>query len=239
VSYLDEIGAWSKGEVVRRRETRSLGAAFAPGRLGVIAEFKRSSPSEGPIAPDADPVEVALRYAEGGAAALSILTCGKDFGGSYGDLERVRAAVDLPILAKDFFVDTWQVIEARTHGADAILVIMSLVEDDLASDLLQQAEDLEMDVLVEVHDEGDLHRALELGAPIIGINARNLATLAVDAAEQRRLIRAVPKGYVIVAESGIGSATDATRAREAGASGVLVGTALMRRPELLGELQRA
>ena len=239
MSYLDEIGAWSKGEVVRRRETRSLGAAFAPGRLGVIAEFKRASPSEGTIAADADPVEVAVRYAEQGAAALSILTCDKDFNGSYGDLERVRAAVDLPLLAKDFFVDPWQVIEARTHGADAILVIMALVEDELARDLVQQAEDLEMDVLVEVHDEDDLRRALELSAPIIGINARNLGTLEVNLDTQRRLLRAVPAGFVAVAESGITTAAEATRARESGAAGVLVGTALMRDPDLLAELVRA
>ena len=238
-SYLADIGAWTHSEVMRRRTTRPFGAAFPAGRLGVIAEIKRASPSEGPIAPDVDPVAVAKAYEAGGASAISVLTSGRDFGGSLVDLERVRGAVDLPLLCKDFMVDPYQVLEARTHGADAVLVIMALVEDELAQAIMQAAEDLEMDVLCEVHDIADLRRALDLGAPIIGVNARDLATLQVSRTAQRELIRSVPPGFVVVAESGITSPADAKAAQAAGASGVLVGTALMRDPALLEELVRA
>jgi indole-3-glycerol phosphate synthase len=238
-NYLGDIGAWTQGEVARRRRTRPFGAAFPGGRLGVIAEIKRASPSEGPIAPDADPVAIAKAYEAGGATAISVLTSRRDFGGSLVDLERVREAVDLPLLCKDFIVDPYQVLEARTHGADAVLVILALVEDDLAQDLIQAAEDLEMDVLCEVHDVAELRRALDLGAPIIGVNARDLGTMTVDRAAQRDLLRSIPAGFVAVAESGIATPAHAKEAYAAGASAVLVGTALMRQPALLEELVRA
>jgi indole-3-glycerol phosphate synthase len=218
-SYLSDIGAWTHSEVMRRRTTRPFGAAFPQGRLGVIAEIKRASPSEGPIAPDIDPVAVAKAYEAGGASAISVLTSRRDFGGS--------------------LVDPYQVLEARTHGADAVLVIMALVEDALAQALMQAAEDLEMDVLCEVHDIADLRRALDLGAPVIGVNARDLGTLEVNRTTQRELIRSVPPGFVVVAESGIASPADAKAAQAAGAAGILVGTALMRDPGLLEELVRA
>ena len=134
-----------------------------------------------------------------------MLTSERDFGGSLADLEAVRRAVDVPLLAKDFYVDPWQVIEARTHGADAILVIMAMVEDGLAQELSLQAEDLDMDVLCEVHTEDELRRALHLGFPLIGVNARNLNTMEIEPAVQQRLLRAVPKGFLTVAESGISS----------------------------------
>jgi indole-3-glycerol phosphate synthase len=239
MGYLQEIGAWTQQEVARRRETRPFAAAlYEPGRVKVIAEIKRASPSEGPIAPSADAAEVARRYEAGGAAAISVLTSGKDFGGSLLDLARVRQVTDLPLLCKDFMVDPYQVVEARAHGADAILVILALVDDGLAADLIQAAEDHEMDVLVEVHDERELRRALELGAPVIGVNARNLATLKVDPAVQRRLLGAVPSGYIAVAESGVASRADLDAAGAAGASAALVGTAVMRDPDLIAELTR-
>ena len=238
-NYLTDIGAWTRGEVSRRRTTRPFGAAFPEGRLGVIAEIKRASPSEGTIAPDVDPVAIAKAYEAGGATAISVLTSRRDFGGSLVDLERVREAVDVPLLCKDFIVDPYQVLEARTHGADAVLLIMALVEDDLAQDIMQTAEEHDMDVLCEVHDIADLRRALDLGAPIIGVNARNLQTLEVDRRAQRELLRSVPPGFVVVAESGITSPADAKAAYAAGALGVLVGTALMRDPGLLEELVRA
>jgi indole-3-glycerol phosphate synthase len=237
MGYLQEIGAWTQREVTRRRETRPFaGALHAPGEVRVIAEIKRASPSEGPIAPDADPVEVARRYEADGAAAISVLTSERDFGGSLLDLARVRRATDLPLLAKDFFVDPYQVVEARAHGADAILVLLALVADDLALDLIQAAEDHQMDVLCEVHDEAELARALALGCPLIGVNARNLGTLSVEPSAQRTLLRSVPKGFIAVAESGIRSRDDLDAAGAAGASAALVGTALMREPALLREL---
>jgi indole-3-glycerol phosphate synthase len=144
--------------------------------------------------------------------------------------------VAVPLLAKDFFVDPWQVIEARAHGADAILVIMGLVDDSLAQALARQAEDLGMDVVCEAHSEPQVARAMRLGFPIIGINARDMDTLEVDPARQLRLISAVPPGFLIIGESGIGSVSDARRVAAAGAGAVLVGTALMRNPDLLSEL---
>ena len=236
MSYLDDIGAWTAGEVARRRIVRPFGEALLGERLSIIAEVKRSSPSQGAIAADADPAEVARRYAADGAAAISVLTSGRDFGGSLADLEAVRKAVDLPLLCKDFMVDPWQVVEARTHGADAILVILGLVTDELAQELVQQAEDLELDVLCEVHTEEELARALRLGMPIIGVNARDLRTLEIDAVRQRAMLHTIPQGYITVAESGIESAQDARLAHEAGAMAALVGTALMRDPSLLAEL---
>jgi len=240
MGYLQEIGAWTQQEVARRRETRPFaGALHEPGRVKVIAEIKRASPSEGPIVPGADAAEVARRYEAGGAAAISVLTSARDFAGSLLDLARVRQVTDLPLLAKDFFVDPYQVVEARAHGADAILVLLALVEDDLARDLIQAAEDHQMDVLCEVHNEAELRRALDLGCPVIGVNARDLGTLSVDPTDQRRLLGAVPPGYVAVAESGVRSRADLDAAGAAGASAALVGTALMRDPSLLEELTRA
>ena len=239
MGYLQEIGAWTQREVARRRETRPFaGALHEPGRVKVIAEIKRASPSEGPIAPTADAAEVARRYEAGGAAAISVLTSPKDFAGSLLDLAKVRQVTDLPLLCKDFFVDPYQVVEARAHGADAILVLLALVEDDLAADLIQAAEDHQMDVLVEVHNEAELRRAFELGVPLIGVNARDLGSLQVNPVEQRKLLGAIPAGYVSVAESGVASRADLDAAGQAGASAALVGTALMRNPDLLEELTR-
>ena len=227
MGYLQEIGAWTHREVARRRETRPFaGALHEEGRVRVIAEIKRASPSEGPIAPSADAADVARHYEAGGAAAISVLTSPKDFAGSLLDL------------CKDFFVDPYQVGEARAHGADAILVLLALVDDSLAADLIQAAEDHQMDVLCEVHDEAELARALALGCPLIGVNARNLATLTVEPILQRTLLSSVPKGFIAVAESGVTNRADLDAAGKAGASAALVGTAIMRNPELLVELTR-
>lgn len=239
MGYLQEIGAWTHREVTRRRETRPFaGALHVPGSVRVIAEIKRASPSEGPIAPDADAAAVARHYTAGGAAAISVLTSARDFGGSLVDLARVREVTDLPLLAKDFFVDPYQVGEARAFGADAILLLLALVEDDLARELIHAAEDHQMDVLCEIHDEAELARALALGCPLIGVNARDLGTLEVDPSLQRRLLGSVPKGFVAVAESGVRSRADLDAAGAAGASAALIGTALMRDPDLIEELTR-
>jgi indole-3-glycerol phosphate synthase len=239
MSYLEGIGAWTRERLEERRETRSLAAALLhTGAKAVIAEVKRSSPSQGEIAPGADPVAVAQAYERGGAAAISVLTSARDFGGSYSDLAAVRAVVDVPILCKDFFVDVWQVTEARVHGADAILVLLALVEDNLARDLIQAAEDLEMEALVEVHSGPELERALDLGTPIIGVNARDLTNLEIDRGRQIELLRRLPRGLLRIAESGIETPDHARAVRDAGADALLVGTALMRDPQLLPALVR-
>jgi indole-3-glycerol phosphate synthase len=238
-SYLHSIGSWTHERLEERRHTRSLAAALIDaGRGAVIAEVKRSSPSQGEIRADIDPAEVARQYVADGAAAISVLTSARDFGGSYADLAAVRAAVDVPVLCKDFFVDVWQVTEARVYGADAILVILALVDDGLAADLIQAAEDLEMEVLLEIHDDVDVGRALELTAPILGVNARNLRTLEVDRERQHQLLRTLPRGLLRVAESGIESPEQARQAIAAGAEALLVGTALMRDPALLPALTK-
>ena len=240
MSYLKDIGGWTREQLELRRTTRSLaGSLVSSGPGAVIAEVKRASPSQGAIASEIDPATVAARYAADGAAAISVLTSERDFHGSYADLAAVRAVVDVPLLCKDFFVDIWQVTEARVHGADAILVLLALVDDDLAADLIQAAEDHEMEVLVEVHDEDELRRALALAAPIIGVNARDLATLEIHRGHQANLLRSIPPGFLRIAESGIETPGHAEAAIQAGADALLVGTALMRDPSLLGALRRA
>ncbi len=240
MSYLEGIGAWTRERLEERRETRSLAASLLhTGAKSVIAEVKRASPSQGEIAPDADPV--GRRAGSTSRTAPRRSPCSppaRDFGGSYADLAAVRAVVDVPVLCKDFFVDVWQVTEARVHGADAILVLLSLVEDSLAVDLIQAAEDLEMEALVEVHDGAELERALDLGTPIIGVNARDLGTLEIDRGRQIELLRRLPTGLLRIAESGIETPDHARAVREAGADALLVGTALMRDPQLLPALVR-
>ena len=204
--------------------------------VAVIAELKRASPSAGSIAPDADVASTARAYAGGGAAAMSVLCAQRDFGGSLADLRAARAASPLPALAKDFTVFPQTVAAQRLAGADAVLVILALVTDDEAARLMQTADLLGMDVLVEAHDARELERAAGLEAQVVGVNARDLHTLEVNRERQLELLGRVHPGAVRVAESGISSAADVAEARDAGADAVLVGTALMRSPELLGEL---
>lgn len=217
--------------------TRGFAAALAGGgHVAVIAEIKRGSPSEGAIAPGADVAARARGYEAGGAAAMSVLCAGRDFAGSLDDLRAARAVSELPAIAKDFTVFPEQVAAQRLAGADAILVILALVTDDEARRLIETARLLGMDALVETHDEVELERALSMEARIVGVNARDLQTLAIDRDRQLELVRSIPEGVLAVAESGIGSRADVEAARDAGAAAVLVGTALMRRPELLSEL---
>jgi indole-3-glycerol phosphate synthase len=204
--------------------------------VAVIAEIKRSSPSEGGIAPAADVGETARRYAEGGAAAMSVLVAERDFGGSLDDLRAARAAAGLPALAKEFTLFPEQVAAQRTAGADAVLVLLALVSDAEAARLLQTAELLGMDAVVEAHTAAEVDRAVGLGARVIGVNARDLESLEIDRDRQLELLGRIPQTAVRVAESGIAGRADVEAARDAGADAVLVGTALMRRPQLLGEL---
>jgi indole-3-glycerol phosphate synthase len=217
--------------------TRGFGDALRAGPdVAVIAEIKRSSPSEGGIAPGADVAETVRRYAAGGAAAMSVLVAERDFGGSIDDLRRARAATDLPALAKEFTVFPEQVAAQRMAGADAILVLLALVSDAEAARLIQTAELLGMEALVEAHTAEEVERAIALDAGIVGVNARDLESLEVDRDRQLELLATLPGSVTRVAESGIASRADVEAARAAGADAVLVGTSLMRRPELLAEL---
>ncbi|MFF5227273.1 indole-3-glycerol phosphate synthase TrpC [Dactylosporangium sp. NPDC000521] len=198
----------------------------APG-VGVIAEVKRASPSKGQLAEIPDPAELAKEYAAGGARAVSVLTEGRWFGGSLDDFAAVRAAVDVPLLRKDFVVSPYQVHEARAYGADLVLLIVAALDQNTLSGLLYRIESLGMTALVEVHDEEETDRALEAGARVIGINARNLRTLEVDRTVFERIAPGLPNDVVKIAESGVRGPHDLIRYASAGADAVLVGEGLV------------
>lgn len=233
--YLARIG----GDVRRDapEPTRGFAEAIASGAaVAVIAEVKRSSPSQGRIAPEADIAATAAGYESGGAACLSVLCAERDFGGSLDHLRQARSAVSIPAIAKDFTVFPEQVARQRLAGADAILVILAMVTDQEARRLIETAALLGMDALVETHDRAEIERAVALQARLVGVNARDLETLEIDRDRQLELLAALPSGVVRVAESGIASRADVESARDAGADAVLVGTALMREPALLAQL---
>ena len=202
-------------------------ALRAPGS-SVIAEVKRRSPSKGDLADIPDPAELARRYAAGGAAAISVLTEQRRFGGSLADLRAVRAAVDVPVLRKDFIVTSYQLVEARAAGADLALLIVAALDDDTLRRLYEEARELGLTVLVEVHDEAETERAVALGAELIGVNARNLKTLEIHDDMFGKLAPLVPDDRVKVAESGIFSPADVQRFVAEGARAVLVGEALVK-----------
>lgn len=204
-----------------------LGALRRP-QLAVIAEMKQRTPSMGVLAEDYRPADLAHAYAEGGAAAISVLTHMAGFGGRIDHLRAVRAATSLPILRKDFVTDPYEVAEARACGADAVLLIVAALEAQQLRDLVAVARSRGVAALVEVHDEAQTAAALEAGAQAIGVNHRDLRTFAVDLGLTERLRKLIPKEVIVVAESGIRSPEDARRMREAGADAVLVGELLMR-----------
>ncbi|GAB2594130.1 indole-3-glycerol phosphate synthase TrpC [Pseudactinotalea suaedae] len=193
----------------------------------VIAEVKRSSPSKGPLADIPDPAALAREYQAGGAAMISVLTEERRFGGSLADLAAVRAVVDVPVLRKDFVVTPYQVFEARAHGADVVLLIVAALEQPVLTGLIERVVSLGMTPLVEAHTEEEVDRALEAGARVIGINARNLHTLEVDRETFSVLAPRVPPGVVIVAESGVRGPHDVLDYARWGAHAVLVGEALV------------
>lgn len=212
---------------------RGFAAALRrPGEVRLLAEIKRRSPSAGEIRPGADPAEVARAYRDGGAAALSVLTDREYFGGDLAFLEAVRASVDLPVLRKDFVVDPVQLWEARAAGADAVLLIVRILDAALLGDLLALAGELGMDALVEAHTADELERARGAGAVLVGVNNRDLDTFTTDLGLAERLAAGVPEAVGYVAESGIRTAADVDRMGAAGVDAVLVGESLMRQPDL-------
>lgn len=247
-TILDEIVARKRREVAVARErvplavlealvphappVRDFFAAVSAGPpLRLIAEFKRQSPSAGEIRPGATVADVVTSYAAAGAAALSVLTDQAGFGGSLADLEAARAAVSLPVLRKEFVVDRYQVIEARAHGADAVLLIAECLDDCLLRSLYREILDLGMTPLVELHDAENLSRVLDLGATLVGINNRNLKTMTTDLDTVLRLRERVPDEVVLVAESGIKTRADVERLEAAGIAAMLVGESLLTQPD--------
>jgi len=208
-----------------------FGALAAPGPVRLIAEFKRKSPSAGAIRPGATIEDVVRGYAAAGASCLSVLTDGPGFGGSLVDLESARIAVPLPVLRKEFVIDRYQVLEARAHGADAVLLIAECLDECLLRSLYREIIDLGMTPLVELHDEEHLPRVLDLGATLVGINNRNLKTMTTDLDTVLRLRDRVPGECLLVAESGIRSRSDVERLEAAGIAAMLVGESLLTSPD--------
>ncbi len=212
--------------------TRPFTAALvADDDLGVIAEVKRRSPSKGPLALDLDPASLARSYQCGGAACLSVLTDERWFGGSAADLAEARQACQLPVLRKDFTVDVRDVADARLMGADAVLLIVAALDDELLGRCLDLAASLGLAALVEVHDAAELARAVALGASLVGVNQRDLTTFEVDRSLAARLAELMPRGTVTVAESGVRGAEDAVALAAAGYDAVLVGETLVTSPD--------
>jgi indole-3-glycerol phosphate synthase len=210
---------------------RSLRDAVAgPGDISVIAEFKRRSPSAGVIREGAAVDEIARAYARAGAAAMSVLTEEASFGGSLQDLRAARAATSLPILRKDFIIDRYQLHEARAAGADAVLLIVAALDDAALAELHREATSLGLDVLIEVHDRGEVARALAVDAALIGINNRDLRDFSVDVNRTYDLLEDIPAGVAVVSESGIAATAQMRELAAAGVSAVLVGESLMRAP---------
>ena len=244
MSKLDELVGAAREDVERRKAqvpaadlreavgtlsgSRPFSEALVRPGLSLIAEFKRRSPSGGEIAPGATVAGVVQAYESGGAAALSVLTDERNFGGSLDDLRAARAACGLPILRKDFIVDPYQLYEAVVNGADAVLLIVAALDDRTLSELYAEATHLDLDSLVEVHDESELERALELDADVIGINNRNLRDLSVNLETTAELMTDVPAGKTVVAESGYSRWEQLEELERIGCDAVLIGETLMR-----------
>jgi indole-3-glycerol phosphate synthase len=242
-SVLDEILAGVREDVATRQQevplerVRALAAEAPPAKdaytllrepgVGVIAEVKRQSPSKGRLADIPDPADLAREYAAGGARCISVLTEARWFGGSLEDFDAVRAAVDVPLLRKDFIVSSYQVHEARAHRADLVLLIVAALEQNVLAGLLERVESLGMTALVEVHTEEEADRALAAGARVIGVNARDLRTLEVDRAVFERIAPGLPNNIVKIAESGVRGPHDLIRYASSGADAVLVGEGLV------------
>ncbi len=229
---LDEIRRRAADAPKSRSFGRALMDAAAAGRPALITEIKKASPSGGMIREDFDPAALAKAYAAGGAVCLSVLTDKPYFQGETAHLKAARAAVNLPVIRKDFILDPWQVYESRAIGADCILLIMSALTDDEARDLEDLARNLDLCVLAEVHDEAEMDRALGLQTPLLGINNRNLKTLKTTLETTERLARVAPPDRFLVSESGIKTHDDIKRLQRVCVQGFLVGESLMRAPDV-------
>ena len=229
---------WSEVDALARTQDKPRGFAAALDRAvaqrgyGLIAEIKKASPSAGLIRPEFDPAVLAMAYRAGGAACLSVLTDGPHFQGSAEHFKAARAAVELPAIRKDFIVDPWQIAESRAIGADCILLIMAVLRDTEAAEMEDAARGYGMDVLIEVHDEAELERALRLKSPLIGVNNRNLKTMTTDIGVTERLATLLPQNHVLVSESGLKTSADLARMAGAGARRFLIGKSLMRQPDV-------
>ena len=235
---LRELSARSAGMAPTRCFADAIHEKFAAGLPAVIAEVKKASPSKGVIRADFDPSAIARSYAAGGAACLSVLTDVDFFQGADAYLQQARAACALPVLRKDFIIDAWQVHEARVLGADCILLIVAALDDVQLAEMTTLAMDLGMDVLVEVHDIDELERALQVPAPLLGINNRNLRTFEVSLDTTLALRDAVPRDRILITESGIVEPADVERMRNAGIDAFLVGEAFMREADPGAALRR-
>ncbi|MDD0812461.1 indole-3-glycerol phosphate synthase TrpC [Curvibacter sp. RS43] len=228
---LAAMRADAESRVLTRDFVGALRQKIAAGQAAVIAEVKKASPSKGVIRADFIPADIAQSYAEHGAACLSVLTDKQFFQGSVDFLKQARASCALPVLRKDFLIDAYQVYEARAMGADAVLLIAACLDDAQMADFEAIARSLDMAVLVEVHDRGELERALRLKTPLIGINNRNLRTFEVTLDTTLGMLADVPADRVLVTESGILAPADVARMREANVHAFLVGEAFMRAPD--------
>jgi indole-3-glycerol phosphate synthase len=217
-----------KAQAERQQPALDPMPAFRAEGVSVIAEVKRCSPSKGALAAIADPAQLAVDYAAGGAAAISVLTEQRRFGGTLDDLRAVRANVDVPVLRKDFLTTSYQLWEARAAGADLALLIVAALEQPALESLIERSRSIGLTPLVEVHDEAELERALAADADLIGVNARNLKTLEIDRSTFERLAPMIPDGVVRVAESGVRGPHDVIEYAKAGANVVLVGETLVR-----------
>ena len=216
-----------KNRAGRRPDAKDGLAALRSGDVGVIAEVKRRSPAKGALAAITDPAALARDYEAGGARVISVLTEQRRFGGSLDDLAAVRAAVDVPVLRKDFIVSAYQLWEARAHGADLALLIVAALEQNALVALVERAESIGLTPLVEVHDEAEAERAIAAGARVVGVNARNLRTLEVDRGVFARLAPQLPNTVIKIAESGVRGPHDVIAYASAGADAVLVGESLV------------
>ena len=229
MDLLAEIVAKKRERMRSKANPHAFLRALQTDGINVIAEFKRRSPSKGMIRADANVIETARAYQMGGAVAMSVLTEEDYFDGSLDDLRHVKSTVDLPVLRKDFIVDEYQVYESAVAGADAILLIVAVLDDDLLARLRRLAEDeLQMDALVEVHTSDEMKRAVACGAKLIGVNNRDLRTFEVSLDTSLRLAREAPSEALLISESGLNSPADLQRLHDAGYRGFLIGETLMR-----------